>query len=141
MEGGSCIKSLDLIFGCGYIICGIMELLSFAGINLSDVFTGDLFGSIALLTIGSVYLVGFKKSIHDSIRGVSYGYTASLMGVGIAIIYILTIVSNALGYYVGMDDYADWCEISIYLILGIITVIPFYMAKNIQKSSLKNAKY
>ncbi|WP_292459731.1 hypothetical protein [Methanothermococcus sp.] len=134
-----------LIFGILYIISGIIEFISSIGVNLPDnlftkLFTGDLFGSIALLTIGVIYTIGFKKSLDKEYNAVSYIYTASLLGLGIALIVILTICSHAIGFLTGVEDYIEWNileDISIYLILGILSSITYYISiKNIPKSAI-----
>ena len=133
------LSVLGLVFGVLYIISGIIELISFAGVNLigDNLITGDLFGSFALLTIGAIYMIGFKKSLNKELGAVSYLYTASLLALGIGVVCIMTICSHAVGLYAGVEDYIEWSileDISIYLILGTLSIMAYYLfIKNIPK--------
>ena len=128
---------LSLIFGFLFAISGIVEILigvcSIFGIEINlYLFTGDALGGLALLAVGITYFLGVKKAIDEDIRAVSYLFTASIVGLGIGVIAFLLLISNAVGFLLGFEDWQGWSvfdSITVYLILGLFAVIPYKVVK------------
>ena len=128
---------LSLIFGFLFAISGIVEILigvcSILGVRINlFLFTGDVLGGLALLAVGITYFLGVKKAIDEDIRAVSYLFTASVVGLGIGIIAFLLLISNAVGFLLGFEDWQGWSvfnDITVYLILGLFAVIPYKVVK------------
>ena len=128
---------LSLIFGFLFTISGIVEILigvcSIFGIEIKlYLFTGDALGGLALLAVGITYFLGVKKAIDEDIRAVSYLFTASIVGLGIGVIAFLLLISNAVGFLLGFEDWQGWSvfdSITVYLILGLFAVIPYKVVK------------
>ena len=131
------IISLSLVFGTLFAISGIVEILigvcSILGFKINlYLFTGDALGGLALLAVGITYFLGVKKAIDEDIRAVSYLFTASVVGLGIGVIAFLLLISNAIGFLLGFEDWQGWCvfnDITVYLILGLFAVIPYKVVK------------
>ncbi|WP_456373028.1 hypothetical protein [Methanocaldococcus sp.] len=134
------LLALSLIFGILFSISGFIEILigfsnSILNIKIEfPLFVGDVFGGFALLAIGVTYFLGVKKAVIGDIKAVSYLFTASIIGLGIGIVSILLLLSNAIGFLVGLEDWKNWSlfkNITIYLILGVLSIIPYKIAKSL----------
>jgi len=128
---------LSLIFGFLFAISGIVEILigvcSILGVKIKlFLFTGDVLGGLALLAVGITYFLGVKRALNEDIRAVSYVFTASIVGLGIGVIAFLLLISNAVGFLLGFEDWQGWSvfdSITVYLILGLFAVIPYKVVK------------
>ncbi|AIJ05627.1 hypothetical protein JH146_0781 [Methanocaldococcus bathoardescens] len=135
----STIVSLSLVFGFLFAVSGIIEIIigiySILGVKITiPLFVGDVFGGLALLAVGITYFLGVKKAVDEDIKAVSYLFTASIIGLGIGIIAFLLLISNAIGFLLGFEDWADWSifnDLTIYLILGMLAVVPYKIAKTL----------
>ncbi|XRO77496.1 hypothetical protein ACO3VM_02915 [Methanocaldococcus sp. 10A] len=133
------IVSISLIYGILFSVSGIIEIIigtySILGVKINlPLFVGDVFGGLALLAVGITYFLGVKKAIDEDIKAVSYVFTASIIGLGIGIIAFLLLVSNAIGFLLGFEDWADWSvfnDLTIYLILGALAIIPYKIVKTL----------
>ncbi|XRO75147.1 hypothetical protein ACO3TA_07140 [Methanocaldococcus sp. 28A] len=133
------ISSISLVYGILFSVSGIIEIIigtySILGVKINlPLFVGDVFGGLALLAVGITYFLGVKKAIGEDIKAVSYLFTASIIGLGIGIIAFLLLISNAIGYLLGFEDWADWSvfnDLTIYLILGALAVIPYKIVKTL----------
>ena len=131
------IISLSLIFGTLFTISGIVEIsmgvCSILGVKIRQyLFTGDVLGGLALLAVGITYFLGVKRALNEDIRAVSYVFTASIVGLGIGVIAFLLLISNAVGFLLGFEDWQGWSvfdSITVYLILGLFAVIPYKVVK------------
>ncbi|MEO2116961.1 MAG: hypothetical protein ABGW92_00940 [Methanocaldococcus sp.] len=137
------VISLSLIFGFLFTISGIVEIIigiySILGVKIElPLFVGDIFGGLALLAIGITYFLGVKKAVNKDIKAVSYLFTASIISLGIGIIAFLILIADAIGFLLGFEDWVDWeffNDLTIYLVLGIIAIIPYKIAKIIQSTT------
>ena len=89
-------------------------------------------GGLALLAVGITYFLGVKRALNEDIRAVSYVFTASIVGLGIGVIAFLLLISNAVGFLLGFEDWQGWSvfdSITVYLILGLFAVIPYKVVK------------
>ncbi|ACV24584.1 hypothetical protein [Methanocaldococcus fervens] len=131
------ITLLSLVFGLLFLFSGGIEVVvwicSVVGVESElPLFVGDVFGGLALLAVGITYLLGVKKAVNEDIRAISYLFTASIVGLGIGIIALLLLIANAIGFLLGFDDWADWSifnDLNIYLICGLLAVIPYKIAR------------
>lgn len=72
------------------------------------------------------------------IKAVSYLFTASIIGLGIGVIAFLILISDAIGFLLGFEDWADWGffnDLTVYLVLGMLAIIPYRIAKIISSST------
>ena len=137
------ITTLSLIFGLLFTISGIIEItIGICSILEFEIklplFAGDAFGGLSLLAVGITYFLGVKKALSEDIRAVSYLFTASIVGLGIGIIAFLLLISNAMGFLLGFEDWEDWSifsNLNVYLILGILAIIPYKISKIIQSTT------
>ena len=137
------VISLSLIFGLLFAVSGIVEIIlglySILGVKIKlPLFLGDAFGGLALLAVGVAYFLGVKKAVDKDIKAISYLFTASIIGLGIGIIAFLILMSDAIGFLLGFEDWADWSvfnDITIYLLLGILAIIPYKIAKVISSTT------
>ncbi|XRP96577.1 hypothetical protein ACO3UB_06410 [Methanocaldococcus sp. 16A] len=131
--------SISLVYGILFSVSGIIEIIigaySILGVEINlPLFVGDVFGGLALLAVGITYFLGVKKAVDEDIKAVSYLFTASIIGLGIGIIAFLFLVSNAIGFLLGFEDWADWSvfnDLTIYLILGALAIIPYKIVKTL----------
>ncbi|NPA62603.1 MAG: hypothetical protein GXN95_03500 [Methanococci archaeon] len=134
------IASVSLIFGCSFIISGFVEMAlgvgKILGVNISlPLFVGDVFGGLALLAVGITYMIGVKKAIYGDIRAVSYLFTASIVGLGIGIVAFLVLISHGIGFLLGFEEWSPLKNITIYLILGVLAVIPYKISEAVRAES------
>ncbi|UXM85048.1 hypothetical protein [Methanococcus aeolicus] len=135
------IGGISLIFAISFLLIGIIEALS-GLLNIlcitiinNTLFTADIFGGITLATIGSIYLIGFLKSVEKDVGSVSYVYVGSLIGIAIGILYILLMGANIMEYLLGNME-GGWNildDITVYLILGLSSTISYLAIRNIPK--------
>ncbi|BAD84902.1 hypothetical membrane protein, conserved [Thermococcus kodakarensis KOD1] len=137
------VKWLTGIFGLLYLIGGIIEVLAYFGkeIKVIGVPTGDLFAAFALFTISAVYLTGLKRAVEGDLRSVSYLYVGALLSIGLALIAVLVMGSDAIeAYLLHNEDFAGWSpldDVTTYLVLGVLSVIAYLPVKDVSKNPIK----
>ncbi|WP_168188382.1 hypothetical protein [Thermococcus indicus] len=127
------IFAIALVLGIINVVYGIAELIAWTGreLSLGIPLSGDPFVGIALLTVGAIYITGFKKYTERNSRAVAYPYAGSLLGTGLGIVGAFMMLSDALNAYV--IEGTSWNpveSVTTYFVLGLLSAAFYMFIKN-----------
>jgi len=96
--------------GLLYFYFGLIQWLIFLKVLKNNLhFSADLMSGFTLLVIGGIYVSGVKRLLDGEIKGLSYPLVATILSLGVALLFLLILVANSIEYYViGNEDYAGW---------------------------------
>jgi len=100
-----------LVLGVLYVSVGVLEILSWIGIHLSGfVIPGDLFGGLALLVIGTVYLSGVKTLLAGKEEGLAFLFVGAILSATFGVIFLLIMGAHWLNYWLGEEEFSTIAE-------------------------------
>ena len=107
-DNGKWPSVLTLIIGVAYLTIGIIQVLSSLHLITPIVGFSDLIGGILLAIVASVFLTGVRplsKNNQEGYAFIAVGYILAALLFGLQILVILT---NALGWIFGFEDWLLW---------------------------------
>jgi len=123
------LEIMSLIIGIIYITFGVIEMASFL-LTLDVMFIArDIMGGFVLVTIGLIFLEGYKKLDAKDPKTLGFPLVGSILAIAFAALFFLILIAEAIEAYVIMnEDYAGWTVIEairpeLYLALLTIPVI------------------
>ena len=98
----------NITLGSIYILTGIIYILSGLGFIISLPASNDIIGSIMLLIVGGVYIVGIQYLIDQRREGYAFTIVATALATVLFVLHTIVFGTNALGSLLGLDDWIEW---------------------------------
>ncbi|MFW9769588.1 MAG: hypothetical protein ACFFF9_12395 [Candidatus Thorarchaeota archaeon] len=107
-EEGRWPSILTLSIGLGYLVVGIIQILtSFGIISPIPGFT-DPIGGFLLIIVASVFLTGFRPLSENNQEGYAFVAVGYILAAVMFALQVLVILSNALGWILQFQDWLAW---------------------------------
>jgi len=119
-----------LVLGALYVSVGVLEILSWIGIRLSgteSVIPEDLFGGLALLVIGAVYLSGVKTLLTKGEEGLSFLFVGAILSATFGVVFLLIMGAHWLNYWLGVGEFSTIAEFRPEIWLFFISLPAAYL--------------
>ena len=111
-EEGKWPSIFTLVIGLGYLIVGIIQILSSLGIIAPIIGFYDVFGGFLLIIVASVFLTGAKPLSENNQEGYAFIAVGYILAAVMFTLQILVILTNALGWLLQFEDWLTWNIIS-----------------------------
>jgi hypothetical protein len=98
-----------LVTGSLYIVTGILQALTGAGLFSLPLLPGSIMGAFVLIVIGSVFIFGHRELAESNPEGQAFIVVGILLSIIFGILYLLVLSADMLSAYVlESDDFSDW---------------------------------
>ncbi len=116
---------LNGLFGLAYLVFGVFYLLSGVGAIVPVAGASDPIGSLMLVIVSVVYIAGLPMLSKGETEGYAFTLVATVLAALLFFLQILVLASDALGWFLGFSDWADWSVLqdagpSLWLFLFVI---------------------
>ncbi len=102
----------NVLFGTLYLTIGITDILSALGISIFPFRPKDIMSPLMLLITGIVFLAGTPMLKRRDEEGYAFTLVATILAAILFALQTLVLISNALGWVLGLEDWTEWNVIS-----------------------------
>ena len=107
-EQGKWPSILTLSIGLGYLIVGIIQILSSIGLIPPIAGFTDIIGGFLLIIVASVFLTGYRPLSENNQEGYAFIAVGYILAAVMFALQVLVILTNALGWILQFEDWLAW---------------------------------